>query len=140
MVRRYASCSFFVFCTYYKEKYRRNKIGFYRKDILASFGKIGRPKAEHISHNVIDILKIEIKLNISSETNVKVANFCNVTFNLITGKYQPKKKPDNDFFYIDVSSNDPPNNTRNLSYSIFHTDLFYHTALSKRGFKDKIYF
>ena len=99
MVRRYVSCAFFVFCTYYKEKYRRNKIGFYRKDSLASFGNIDRPKAEHISNNVTDILIIEIKSKISSETNVKVANFCNVIFNLITGKYQPKKKPDNDLLY-----------------------------------------
>ena len=93
-------CELFVFyiLQYYQEQYRRNKIGFSRNDGQACFENIGRPKAEHIRSNVIEIFKTEFKLNISSEANGKVVNFCDLTFDLTALKYQPYNKPNNDLF------------------------------------------
>ena len=98
MVGRYASCSFFIFYTCYKAKYRhrRNKIGFCRNDGQACFENTDRPKAEHIRNNVTEIFKIEFNLNIISETYGKFVNFCDLTFNLRALKYQPYNKPNND--------------------------------------------
>ena len=80
-----------------------------RDDGLACFENIGRLRAERIRKYVIDIFKSEFQIIISNKTNLKVANFLDVTFNLTTGKYQPYSKPDNYPLYIDVNANHLPN-------------------------------
>ena len=87
----------------------------HRDDGLACFEIISGPQAEKIRE---DVIKQECDLNITSETNLKIVNFLDVTLNLSTGKCQPYNKPDNDPLYIDVNSNHPPNITKNLPDSI----------------------
>ena len=90
----------------------------YKDDGLASFENVSGPQAEKIRKDVIKIFKQEFDLNITSETNLKIVNFLNVTLNLWTGKYQPYNKPDNDPLYIDVNSNHPPNIIKSLPDNI----------------------
>ena len=90
----------------------------HRDDGLACFEIISGPQAEKIREDVIKTFKQECDLNITSETNIKIVNFLDVTLNLSTGKCQPYNKPDNDPLYIDVNSNHPPNITKNLPDSI----------------------
>ena len=100
------------------EKYGKERVGLYRNDALAYIENVRRPQAEKIKKDVIKIFKQEFDLNITSETNLRIVNFLDVTFNLSTGKYHPYNKPDNDLLYIHVNSNDPPNITKTLPDSI----------------------
>ena len=61
------------------EKYGKDKIGLYRDDGLACFGNIKGSQAERIRKELISIFKSEFKLNITSETNLTIVNFFNVT-------------------------------------------------------------
>ena len=49
---------------------------------LAYFENISGPQAEKIREDVIKIFKQKFDLNITSETNLKIANFLDVTLNL----------------------------------------------------------
>ena len=100
------------------EKYGKERVGLHRDDGLACFEIISGPEAEKIREDVIKTFKQERDLNITSETNLKIVNFLDVTLNLSTGKCQPYNKPDNDPLYIDFNSNHPPNITKNLPDSI----------------------
>ena len=61
------------------EKYGKDKIGLYCDDGLACFGNIKGSQAERIRKELISIFKSEFKLSITSETNLKIVNFFNVT-------------------------------------------------------------
>ena len=100
------------------EKYGKERVGLYRDHGLAYFENISGPQAEKIRKDVIKIFKEEFNHNITSETNLKILNFLDVTLSLSTGQYQPYNKPDNDPLYIDVNSNHPPNIIKNLPDSI----------------------
>ena len=77
-----------------------------------------------------------------------------MTLDLTTGKYKPYNKPGNILLYIHVKSNHPPNIIKNLPESISrrinqlssnkfifeNSKDLYNSALSNRGFKDKIKF
>ena len=64
------------------EKYGKERVGLYRDDGLASFENVSGPQAEKIRKDVIKIFKQEFDLNVTSETNLKIVNFLNVTLNL----------------------------------------------------------
>ena len=90
----------------------------YRGGGLAYFENVGGPQAEKIRIDVIKVFKQELDLSITSEANLKIVNFLDVTLNLSTGKYQPYNKPNNDPKYIDFNSNHPPSVTQNFADSI----------------------
>ena len=90
----------------------------YRGGGLAYFENVGGPQAEKIRIDVIKVFKQELDLSITSETNLKIFNFLDVTLNLSTGKYQRYNKPENDPKYIDFNSNHPPSVTENFPDSI----------------------
>ena len=90
----------------------------YTDDGLVCFENVNGPQAEKIRKDVIKIFKQELDLNFTSETNLKIVNFLDITLNLSTGRYQPYNKPDNDPLCINVNSNHPPNITKNLPDSI----------------------
>ena len=71
----------------------------YRDDGLACVENVSGPQAEKIRKDVIKIFKQEFDLNITSETNLKIVNFLDITLNLSTEKYQPYNKLDNDAIY-----------------------------------------
>ena len=90
----------------------------YRGGGLAYFENVGGPQAEKIRIDVIKVFKQELDLSITSEANLKIVNFLDVTLNLSTGKYQPYNKPNNDPKYIDFNSNHPPSVTQNFAESM----------------------
>ena len=47
-----------------------------------------------------DLFKIELQLNVTSKTNLEVANVLDVTFSLAIGKCESCNKRNNDFVYI----------------------------------------
>ena len=72
-----------------EEKYGKDKIGLYRDDGLACFENVSDSQAERIWKELISIFKTEFKLNITSETNLKIVNFLDVTWNLNTRTHEP---------------------------------------------------
>ena len=63
--------------------------------------------------NIIALFKNE-RLSITIETNLFETDFLGVTFNLVTGKFFPFRKPNNQLLYINAKSNHPPNILRDL--------------------------
>ena len=90
------------------EKYEKDKIGLYRDDGLACFGNINGSQAERIRKDFTLIFKTEIKLSITSETNLKIVNFLDVSLNLNTGTHEPYNKPSNNPLYININLNHAP--------------------------------
>ena len=60
----------------------------------------------------------ELGLKISIQTNLKVANFLDVTFDLENNTYYPYRKPNDWPVYIHKLSNHPPSITKNLPVAI----------------------
>ena len=54
------------------------------------------------------VSKKDIGLAIDVETNLKIVDFLDTTFNLNNSTYRPNKKPNDLFLYINKSSNHPP--------------------------------
>ena len=57
--------------------------------------------------NIIKTFK-DIGFVIDVETNLKIFDFLDITFNLNNGTYRPYKKPNDLLLYINKSSNHPP--------------------------------
>ena len=100
------------------EKYGKHRIGLYGDDGLDCFEYTRGPEADRIRKDFINIFKEDFDLSITCETTLKAVNFLAITLNLITGKYQPYNKPDNNPLYINILSNPPPNIIRNLRSNI----------------------
>ena len=92
----------------------------------------------------------EIGFKIDIETNLKIVNFLDITFNLINGSYKPYKKPNDALLYINKNSNHQPQlinelpktiNDR-LSRNSSNADIFssskeeYETALKNSRYKN----
>ena len=71
----------------------------YRDDRLVCVGYVSGPQADRIK-NFIKIFKEDFDLSITCETNLKAVNFLHVTLYLVTGKYRPYNKPDNNPLYM----------------------------------------
>ena len=66
---------------------------------------------------IIKIVK-EIGFKIDIETNLKIVNFLDMTFNLINVSYKPYKKPVDTLLYINKNSNHPPQIIKKLPKTI----------------------
>ena len=66
------------------DKYGKERVGLYRDNGLPCFENASGPEAEKIRKDVIKIFKQEFDLNITSETNLKIINFLDVTLNFST--------------------------------------------------------
>ena len=62
---------------------------------------------------IIKLFK-EIGFKIVIETNLKIVNFLDVTFNLTNNTYRPYRKPNYKLLYIHTSSNHPPQIIKHL--------------------------
>ena len=62
---------------------------------------------DQLRKKIIKIFK-ETGFKIDIETDLKIVNFLDMTFNLINGSYKPYKKPNDTLLYIDKNSNHPP--------------------------------
>ena len=85
------------------EKYGKDKIGLFSNDGLQCFVNVNALQAEQIGKEFISKFNTQFKLTITSETNLKIVNFSDVTLNLNTGTHEPYNKPSNNLFYILIS-------------------------------------
>ena len=127
----------------------KNDCGLYRNDVLMIQENIYVQKIDQLRKKIIKIFK-EIGFKIDIETNLKIVDFLDVTFNLINGSHKPYKKPNDTLLYINKYSNHPPqiinklpkiiNNRlrRNSSNAeIFHASkVEYEAALKNSGYKN----
>ena len=97
--------------------YGKENIGLYRDDGLAVFKNITGPQADRIRKDITRHFKTH-GLNITIQTNLKIVNFLDVTFNLNNETYYPYRKPNDHPLYINVESNHPPNISKQLPDSI----------------------
>ena len=98
-------------------EYGKESIGLYRDDGLAIFKNISGLQAERIRKNITRHFKNH-RLKITIQTNLKIVNYLDVTFNLTDGSYYPYRKPNNLPQYINIKSNHPPNIIKQLPASI----------------------
>ena len=76
-----------------------------------------RTTTERIRKNITRNFKNH-GLKITIQTNLKIVNYLDVTFNLTNGSYYPYRKPNNLPQYINIKSNHPPNIIKQLPASI----------------------
>ena len=91
----------------------KNDCGLYRDDGLIIQEYINGQQIDKLRNKIIKIFK-EIGFKIDIETNLKIANFLDMTFNLINGSYKPYKKPNDSLLYINENSNHPPQSKKKL--------------------------
>ena len=85
----------------------KENVGLYRDNGIAAINSCSGPVLDITRKSVIALFKKE-ELNITIETNLIETNFHDVTFSLVTEKYFPYRKPNNDPLYINAKSNHPP--------------------------------
>ena len=129
-----------------------NEIGLYRDDGLAVLNAPAHT-VDTVRKNIVQTFK-EYGLKIKIESNLKIANFLDVTLNLCNGRFYPYRKPNDQPTYINALSNHPPKILRNLPAAIgkrisdlsCDQDAFseavpiYERALSDSGFTGKLSF
>ena len=94
-------------------EYGKKSIGLYRDDGLAIFKNTSGPQTQRIRKNITNH-----GLKITIQTNLKIVNYLDVTFNFTNGSYYPYRKPSNLPQYIIIKSNHPPNIIKQLPASI----------------------
>ena len=97
--------------------YGIDNIGLYRDDGLAIFKNISGPQADRTRKDITRRFKT-YGLNITIQTNMKIVNYLDVTFDLTKGTYCPYRKPNDEPQYINTKSNHPPNIIKQLPASI----------------------
>ena len=133
------------------ERYDRDNIGLYRDDGLAVLRDVSGSEAEHIKKDIIRSFQ-QLGLRITIQTNLRIVNFLDVTFNLSSGKYYPYRKPNDKPLYINRLSNHPPPILRQLPAAISRrlTDIshdvevfrdaapLYNNALKESGYTENV--
>ena len=95
----------------------KNHCGLYRDDGLMIQQYINGQQIDQLHQKIIKIFK-EIGFKTDIETNLKIVNFLDMTFNLINGSYKPYKKAKNTLLYINKNSNHPPQIIKKLPKTI----------------------
>ena len=70
----------------------KNDSGLYRDDGLILLRNVNKQKMDRMRKNIIKIFK-DVGFKIEIQTNLKIVDFLDVTFNLENGTYCPHKKP-----------------------------------------------
>ena len=123
----------------------------YRDDRLVDLRNANGRTADLSRKDIISIFRT-FGFNIDIQTNLKIVDFLNVTFNLENGTYRPFKKPNDKLLYLHTSSNQPlqiirqmPNSVgERLSKNSSNQEIFekskaeYEEALSKNGYSTKL--
>ena len=118
---------------------------------LGVFKSHSGPETERKRKEIIKTFNA-YNLSITIETNVRVVNFLDTTFDLINDIYKPNRKPNDNPVYINKNSNHPPTVLRQLAKSvskrisetssneqIFKDSIpIYEEALKKSGFHEKL--
>ena len=95
----------------------RQDIGLYRDDGLILLRNTNGQLTDRIRKNVIKLFK-DTGFKIKIETNLKIVNFLDVTFNLTNSTYRPYRKPNDTLLYIHTSLDHPPQIIEHLLDSI----------------------
>ena len=104
---------------------------------------------DQLRKKIIKIFK-ETGFKIDIETDLKIVNFLDMTFNLINGSYKPYKKPNDTLLDINKNSSHPPQIIKKLpkaikdrlsrnssNAEIFHASkIEYEIALRSSGYKN----
>ena len=100
-----------------KNKINASSIGLYRDDGLATLKKSSGSSADRARKNLIAVFK-DLGLKITVETNLKVVDYLDVTFNLTTESYQPYRKPNDTPMYVNAKSNHPPTIIKHIPVTV----------------------
>ena len=95
----------------------KNVCGLYRDDGLMIQEYKNCQQIDQLPQKIIKIFN-EIGFKIDIETNLKIVNFLDMTFNLINVSYKPYKKPVDTLLYINKNSNHPPQIIKKLPKTI----------------------
>ena len=82
-------------------------VGLYRDDGLAYVRSLSGRRLDKLRKDITAMFKAE-NLSITMEISIQITDFLDATFNLITGKYAPFRKPNTKPLYINSKSNHPP--------------------------------
>ena len=86
----------------------KSNIGLYRDDGLSIFRNKSGTQLEKMKKKLQRLFKeYDLKITIA-ESNLKIVNYLDVTFNLKDGTFRPYPKPDDQIQYIHTESNHPP--------------------------------
>ena len=83
---------------------KKSDCGLYRDDGLVILRNVNGLQIDRTRKNLIKIFK-DVGFSIDIETNSKVVDFLDITFNLSNDIYNPYKKPNDTLLYINKSSN-----------------------------------
>ena len=86
-------------------------------DGLAVIKGLSRSESERLKKNAVETFK-DYGLNITTEANLHIVNYLDLTFDLRKSTYLPYRKPDNLPVYINSCSNHPPTVMKQLPKSI----------------------
>ena len=81
-------------------------VGLYRDDGLSCIRSTSGRILDRLRKDLSDLFKAE-GLSITCETNLRITDFLDVTFNMDTGKFYPYRKPNSEALYINTKSNHP---------------------------------
>ena len=95
----------------------RGDVGLYRDDGLAVLRGASGPKADQVRKVMVDLFKRN-GLALDIKTNLKKADYLDLTLNLENDSYQTYNKPNNDPLYINKLSNHPPAITKHIPRSV----------------------
>ena len=129
------------------------ELGLYRDDGLGITENLSGRDTENLRKKLFQIFK-SCDLKITADGNLTQADFLDVSFNLVSEKFWPYRKPNNDPLYIHQNSNHPPtimkqlpemisNRITAISYDESEFNKVkpdYDAALMKSGFKQGIQF
>ena len=85
----------------------KTNVGLYRDDGLVVFKSHSGPESKRKRKEIIKTFNT-YNLSITIETNIRVVNFLDTTFDLINNIYKPYRKPNDNPVYINKNSNHPP--------------------------------
>ena len=83
---------------------KKSDCGLYRDDGLVILRNVNGQQIDRTRKNLIKIFK-DVGFSTDIETNSKVVDFLDITFNLSNDIYNPYKKPNDTLLYINKSSN-----------------------------------
>ena len=95
----------------------KSNIGLHRDDGLSIFRNKSGTQLEKMKKKLQRLFK-EYDLEITAESNLKIVNYLDETFNLKDGTFRPYYKPDDQIQYIHTGSNHAPNIIKHIPASI----------------------
>ena len=131
-----------------KDRFPELNLGLYRDDGLATHRRLPGPETDRIRKGLISLFK-DLGLAIEITIDMTNVNFLDVNMDLISEKYRPYRKPNDQPSYVHRDSNHPPTVLKQIPISInkrlcnissseaeFTNEIpLYQEALEKSGYK-----